>query len=225
MPSIDHKIMESKKSVYRTEDFSEMEQRFRAQLINSMPGIKALNLVGTRGEDGTENLAVFNSIFHVGANPPYLGMVIRPDSVDRHTWQNIQSTGSYTLNSVGEEIYRQAHQTSARYERGVSEFDAVALDSQYRDGILAPFVAESAIKIGLELQEFHRVECNGTLIVIGKVVYVEIEDALITNDGSVDLVKAKSVASIGVDGYVGVNWLSRLSYAKTDQETVTLFPK
>jgi flavin reductase (DIM6/NTAB) family NADH-FMN oxidoreductase RutF len=217
--------MESKKSVYRTEDFSEMEQRFRAQLINSMPGIKALNLVGTRGEDGTENLAVFNSIFHVGANPPYLGLVIRPDSVDRHTWQNIQSTGSYTLNSVGEEIYRQAHQTSARYERGVSEFDAVALDSQYRDGILAPFVAESAIKIGLELQEFHRVECNGTLIVIGKVVYVEIEDALITNDGSVDLVKAKSVASIGVDGYVGVNWLSRLSYAKTDQETVTLFPK
>ena len=225
MPSIDHKIMESKKNVYRTEDFSEMEQRFRAQLINSMPGIKALNLVGTRGEDGTENLAVFNSIFHVGANPPYLGMVIRPDSVDRHTWQNIQSTGSYTLNSVGEEIYRQAHQTSARYERGVSEFDAVALDSQYRDGILAPFVAESAIKIGLELQEFHRVECNGTLIVIGKVVYVEIEDALITNDGSVDLVKAKSVASIGVDGYVGVNWLSRLSYAKPDQETVTLFPK
>jgi flavin reductase (DIM6/NTAB) family NADH-FMN oxidoreductase RutF len=217
--------MESKKNVYRTEDFSEMEQRFRAQLINSMPGIKALNLVGTRGEDGIENLAVFNSIFHVGANPPYIGMVIRPDSVDRHTWQNIQSTGSYTLNSVGEEIYRQAHQTSARYERGVSEFDAVALYSQYRDGILAPFVAESAIKIGLELQEFHRVECNGTLIVIGKVVYVEIEDALITNDGSVDLVKAKSVASIGVDGYVGVNWLSRLSYAKPDQETVTLFPK
>ena len=225
MPAIDHKIMESKKNVYRTEDFSEMEQRFRAQLINSMPGIKALNLVGTRGEDGIENLAVFNSIFHVGANPPYIGMVIRPDSVDRHTWQNIQSTGSYTLNSVGEEIYRQAHQTSARYERGVSEFDAVALYSQYRDGILAPFVAESAIKIGLELQEFHRVECNGTLIVIGKVVYVEIEDALITNDGSVDLVKAKSVASIGVDGYVGVNWLSRLSYAKPDQETVTLFPK
>ena len=217
--------LENNLRIYRSEDFAQMDKRYRTQLVNSMPGIKALNLVGTRDANGQENLAVFNSIFHVGANPPYLGMVIRPDSVDRHTWQNIQSTGSYTLNSVGEEIYRQAHQTSARYERGVSEFDAVALDSQYRDGILAPFVAESAIKIGLELQEFHRVECNGTLIVIGKVVYVEIEDALITNDGSVDLVKAKSVASIGVDGYVGVNWLSRLSYAKPDRETVTLFPK
>ena len=225
MPSINHKIMESKNSVYRTEDFSGMEQRFRTQLINSMPGIKALNLVGTRSAEGEENLAVFNSIFHVGANPPYLGMVIRPDSVDRHTWQNIQATGSYTLNSVGQEIYRQAHQASARYERGISEFEAVGLDAQYRDGVIAPFVAESAIKIGLELQEFHRVECNGTLIVIGKVVYVEIEDALITNDGSVDLVKAKSVGSIGVDGYVGVNWLSRLSYAKPDRETVTLSAK
>lgn len=217
--------MESKKSVYRTEDFSEMEQQFRAQLINSMPGVKALNLVGTRDAEGRENLAIFNSIFHVGANPPYLGMVIRPDSVDRHTWQNIQATGSYTLNTVGADFYAKAHQTSARYDNQTSEFDAVGLNPEYKDGILAPFVAESAIKIGLELQEFHRVECNGTLIVIGKVVYVEIEDALITNDGSVDLVKAKSVGSIGVDGYVGVNWLSRLSYAKPDRETVTLFPK
>jgi flavin reductase (DIM6/NTAB) family NADH-FMN oxidoreductase RutF len=217
--------MESKKSVYRTEDFSEIEQRFRAQLINSMPGIKALNLVGTRGEDGTENLAVFNSIFHVGANPPYLGMVIRPDSVDRHTWQNIQSTGSYTLNSVGEEIYRQAHQTSARYERGISEFDAVGLNPEYRDGVIAPFVAESAIKIGLELQEFKRVECNGTLVVIGKVVYVEINQALIAEDGSVDLVKAHSVGSIGLDGYVDLSWIDRLSYAKPDRESTTLFPK
>ncbi len=217
--------MESKKSVYRTEDFTGMDQRFRTQLINSMPGVKALNLVGTRDAEGRENLAVFNSIFHVGANPPYLGMVIRPDSVDRHTWQNIQATGSYTLNAVGADFYAKAHQTSARYDNQTSEFDAVGLNPEYRDGVIAPFVAESAIKIGLELQEFQRVECNGTLIVIGKVVYVEIEDELITDDGSVDLVKAKSVGSIGLDGYVDLSWIDRLSYAKPDREPTTLLPK
>ena len=225
MPSINHKIMESKNSVYRTEDFSGMEQRFRTQLINSMPGIKALNLVGTRSAEGEENLAVFNSIFHVGANPPYLGMVVRPDSVDRHTWQNIQATGSYTLNAVGADFYAKAHQTSARYDKQTSEFDAVGLNPEYRDGVIAPFVGESAIKIGLELQEFQRVECNGTLIVIGKVVYVEIEDELITDDGSVDLVKAQSVGSIGLDGYVDLSWIERLSYAKPDREPTTLLPK
>jgi flavin reductase (DIM6/NTAB) family NADH-FMN oxidoreductase RutF len=217
--------MESKKSVYRTEDFTGMDQRFRTQLINSMPGVKALNLVGTRDAEGRENLAIFNSIFHVGANPPYLGMVIRPDSVDRHTWQNIQATGSYTLNAVGADFYRKAHQTSARYDNQTSEFDAVGLNPEYRDGVIAPFVAESAIKIGLELQEFQLVECNGTLIVIGKVVYVEIEDELITDDGSVDLVKAQSVGSIGLDGYVDLSWIDRLSYAKPDREPTTLLPK
>ena len=202
-----------------------MDQRFRTQLINSMPGVKALNLVGTRDAEGRENLAIFNSIFHVGANPPYLGMVIRPDSVDRHTWQNIQATGSYTLNAVGADFYAKAHQTSARYDNQTSEFDAVGLNPEYRDGVIAPFVAESAIKIGLELQEFQRVECNGTLVVIGKVVYVEINQALITEDGSVDLVKAQSVGSIGLDGYVDLSWIDRLSYAKPDRESTTLFPK
>lgn len=202
-----------------------MDQRFRTQLINSMPGVKALNLVGTRDAESRENLAIFNSIFHVGANPPYLGMVIRPDSVDRHTWQNIQATGSYTLNAVGADFYAKAHQTSARYDNQTSEFDAVGLNPEYRDGVIAPFVAESAIKIGLELQEFQRVECNGTLVVIGKVVYVEINQALITEDGSVDLVKAQSVGSLGLDGYVDLSWIGRLSYAKPDRESTTLFPK
>ena len=202
-----------------------MDQRFRTQLIYSMPGVKALNLVGTRDAEGRENLAIFNSIFHVGANPPYLGMVVRPDSVDRHTWQNIQATGSYTLNAVGADFYAKAHQTSARYDNQTSEFDAVGLNPEYRDGVIAPFVGESAIKIGLELQEFQRVECNGTLIVIGKVVYVEIEDELITDDGTVDLVKAQSVGSIGLDGYVDLSWIDRLSYAKPDRESTTLLPK
>lgn len=217
--------MDSKKSVYRTADFAGMDRRFRTQLINSMPGVKALNLVGTRDVNGQENLAVFNSIFHVGANPPYLGMIVRPDSVDRHTWQNIQATGSYTLNAVGADFYRKAHQTSARYEKHISEFDAVGLNSEYRDGVMSPFVAESAIKIGLELQEFQRVECNGTLIVIGNVTYVEINESLIAEDGSVDLVKAQSVGSIGLDGYVDLSWIDRLSYAKPDRESVALFPK
>lgn len=217
--------MDSKKSVYRTADFAGMDRRFRTQLINSMPGVKALNLVGTRDASGQENLAVFNSIFHVGANPPYLGMIVRPDSVDRHTWQNIQATGSYTLNAVGADFYRKAHQTSARYEKHISEFDAVGLNSEYRDGVMSPFVAESAIKIGLELQEFQRVECNGTLIVIGNVTYVEINESLIAEDGSVDLVKAQSVGSIGLDGYVDLSWIDRLSYAKPDRESVALFPK
>lgn len=217
--------MNSGHQILHSEDFASLDKRFRTQLINSISGIKALNLVGTRDANGQENLAVFNSIFHVGANPPYLGMVVRPDSVDRHTWQNIQATGSYTLNSVGTDFYVKAHQTSARYEKENSEFESVGLTPVYRESILAPFVGESAIKMGLELQEFHRVECNGTIVVVGKVNYVELPKAVLSEDGSVDLVKAAAVGSVGLDGYVSANWLDRLSYAKPDKEASSILPR
>jgi flavin reductase (DIM6/NTAB) family NADH-FMN oxidoreductase RutF len=208
--------------IFTSEDFPGMDKRYRTQLINSMPGIKALQMVGTCDAEGQENLAVFNSVFHVGANPPFLGMIVRPDSVDRHTWQNIQASGSYTMNAVGGNFYRKAHQTSARYEKSQSEFDAVGLTAVYRQGVKAPFVQESAIKIGLELQEFHRIECNGTLLVVGKVVYVELNEELLFEDGAVDLVKAGSVGSVGLDGYVSAEWLDRLSYAKPDKELTSV---
>lgn len=216
--------LENNLRIYRSEDFAQMDKRYRTQLVNSMPGIKALNLVGTRDANGQENLAVFNSIFHVGANPPYLGVVVRPDSVDRHTWQNIQATGSYTLNAVGADFYRKAHQTSARYEKGESEFLETGLLAVYRQGVVAPFVGESAIKMGLELQEFHRVECNGTIVVVGKVVYVELGEDLLFEDGAVDLVKADAVGSVGLDGYVSSAWLDRLSYAKPDKAATSILP-
>lgn len=208
--------------IFTSEDFPGMDKRYRTQLINSMPGIKALQMVGTCDAEGQENLAVFNSVFHVGANPPFLGMIVRPDSVDRHTWQNIQASGSYTMNAVGGNFYRKAHQTSARYEKSQSEFDAVGLTAVYRQGVKAPFVQESAIKIGLELQEFHRIECNGTLLVVGKVVYVELNEELLFEDGAVDLVKAGSVGSVGLDGYVSAEWLDRLSYAKPDKDLTSI---
>jgi flavin reductase (DIM6/NTAB) family NADH-FMN oxidoreductase RutF len=208
--------------IFTSEDFPGMDKRYRTQLINSMPGIKALQMVGTCDAEGQENLAVFNSVFHVGANPPFLGMIVRPDSVDRHTWQNIQASGSYTMNAVGGNFYRKAHQTSARYEKSQSEFDAVGLTAVYRQGVKAPFVQESAIKIGLELQEFHRIECNGTLVVVGKVVYVELNEELLFEDGAVDLVKAGSVGSVGLDGYVSADWLDRLSYAKPDKDLTSV---
>ncbi|HBF47730.1 MAG TPA: flavin oxidoreductase, partial [Shewanella frigidimarina] len=45
-------------------------------------------------------------------------------SVPRHTFENIMQTGLYTINHVNQSIYEQAHQTSARYDKDESEFEA-----------------------------------------------------------------------------------------------------
>ena len=106
---------------------SDLENRYRAHLINSLSGFKSANLVGTQDCNGQTNLAIVSSVFHLGAHPPLVGMIIRPHSVPRHTLENLLATKHYTINHVNKDIYDKAHQTSARYDKDESEFDATAL--------------------------------------------------------------------------------------------------
>ncbi|MGB3607238.1 MAG: flavin oxidoreductase, partial [Psychroserpens sp.] len=69
---------------------------YRINLINSCSGYKSANLLGTKSEQGIENVAVFSSVTHIGSNPPLLGFICRPTTVMRHTYENIKSTGFYT---------------------------------------------------------------------------------------------------------------------------------
>ena len=101
-------------------DIESFEQRYRANFINSLSGYKSAYLVGTQGKDNS-NLAIFNSVFHIGANPALIGMISRPNSVPRHTLENIRLNKFYTLNHVETSFLKQAHQTSARYESYQSE--------------------------------------------------------------------------------------------------------
>ena len=114
-----------------------MEKRQRVRFVNSLPGFKSLALVGTRSGDGQSNLAMVSTVLHLGSDPPLLGMVSRPAEVPRHTLENIMETGVYTLNHVTESFFEKAHQTSARYPREVSEFEAVGLTESWREGIEA----------------------------------------------------------------------------------------
>lgn len=191
-----------------------MEQRYRATFINSLGGFKSVNLIGTKNKKEQSNLAIFNSIVHLGANPPLVGMIVRPDSVERHTYENILETGFYTLNHLNETIYKQAHQSSARYLRHESEFEATGLSEEYKNGFFAPFVKESSIQIALELREKQELIINGTILVIGEIKEVYLPRHALSADGCVDLEKAGTITCSGLDTYSKTIKLARLSYAK-----------
>ena len=52
------------------------DQRYRATFVNSIGGFKSVALIGTKSLSGETNLAIFNSLFHVGANPPLFGFIV-----------------------------------------------------------------------------------------------------------------------------------------------------
>lgn len=195
-------------------DINQLDERYRAHLINSLSGFKSANLIGTQDADGQTNLAIVSSVFHLGAHPPLVGMIMRPHSVPRHTFENIKATGYYTINQVNSDIVEQAHQTSARYDKNESEFTATGLTTEYLADFKAPFVAQSRLKYAVKLVEHQHLAINGTELVIGEITDIHVEQSAIEEDGFINLESINTVAVSGLDSYHETQKITRLPYAK-----------
>jgi flavin reductase (DIM6/NTAB) family NADH-FMN oxidoreductase RutF len=194
--------------------WSNLPERWRAQLINSASGFKPLVLLATHNSQNIDNLAVFSQLIHLGANPPLFGVLFRPDSVSRHTLENLQTQGMATVNAVCYADRRAAHQTSARYPADVSEFDAVGLKREFRPEWPVPFVHGCPVQWAVRLQTLLPISANGTQLAVLEVVHLFVAESGIQEDGYVDLA-ALDVATVnGLDAYHRTDSLDRLPYAK-----------
>lgn len=199
-------------------DIAQMTKPYRTNLINSLPGFRGANLIGTISAEKRTNLAIFNSVTHIGANPALMGLIMRPVSEEnRHTYANIKATGQFTINHVHQLIVEKAHQTSARYPVDVSEFDACGLSPAFSELLQAPYVAESFIQIGLELADEIPITLNQTILIIGKVLEIRLEEKWLAEDGFIRLDQAGSLAVAGLEGYAQPQELVRYAHAKPNQ--------
>lgn len=197
-------------------DILESDSFFRRNLINCLSGYKSLNLIGTKSSSGISNLAPFSQVFHIGATPPLVGVLFRPHTVKRDTLENILETGSFTLNQVSPSFYKQAHWTSARWAG--SEFGKTGLEELYREGFFAPFVKSSPLQLGCSLVETQTLKVNQTILLIGSIEHIFVEEKGLRTDGSLDLNLLETVTVSGLDEYHVGKKLARLSYAKPDRE-------
>lgn len=204
------------------ETLRQYESRYRALLINSLAGVKQVILIGTKSIDGNSNLAIFNSLIHIGANPPLWGLLCRPDVVKRDTLNNILETNQYTINYVDVRDFEKAHQTSAKYDATISEFDACGFTECNLPGCDAPFVAEAPIKVAMKLEQRMDIAINNTILLIGSIQYIEIDERIISAGGFVALDQANALACAGTDAYYETRLIGRLSYAKPDTWPVKL---
>lgn len=194
-------------------DILAWEQKYRIRFINSISGYKAAHLIGTQNGSGQQNLAIFNSIVHVGASPPLVGFIMRPVTVDRHTYFNILETGCYTINHVHKSFVKNAHFTSAAFSREESEFEKCNLTPQHANDFPAPFVQESKIKFGLTLKEDILIKENGTRLIVGQIEHIIIDDAVVEADGQLDLEVAHDVCVTGLNQYSAVSKLKKFDAA------------
>jgi flavin reductase (DIM6/NTAB) family NADH-FMN oxidoreductase RutF len=206
---------------YTKDDIIQLPSLERMHLINSSGGIKSANLIGTISDNGHTNLAVFNSVIHLGSNPPMLSFMLRPTTVSRHTYNNLKNS-DFTVNHIHTDFIDKAHQTSAKYEEEVSEFKEVGLTEAYLEDFKAPFVKESKIKMGCSYVNEYFIKEHQCRLIIGQIEHLLAEDDIIEKDGFLDLSKANSAGIIGLDGYVNTQLLDRYVYARPNQELNSL---
>ena len=191
---------------------------YRANFINCLSGFKPVSLIGTINEEHKPNLAIFSNIIHLGADPALIGFINRPVAASPHTITNIEATKQFTINHIQSSFISKAHQTSAKYETGINEFEETGLTAIYRDNFNAPFVAESNIQFALELVEIISIKHNGTFMVIGSLKDVYLDKELVLNDGFIDLQKNGSLVSLGIDAYYSCLPVERFGYAKVNTQ-------
>jgi flavin reductase (DIM6/NTAB) family NADH-FMN oxidoreductase RutF len=200
--------------IFEKSDILSLERRYRGNLINCVSGFKSANLIGTRSAAGEENLAIFSSVVHLGSDPALLAFIQRPllDATS-HTYAHIKEVGSYTINHVPQAHIESAHQTSAKYATGISEFEACGFTPLYHADFPAPAVTESPVRIGMQFVEEIFIKYNGTRMMIGEIAWLAIDASLILPDGSLSL-EASSVAVSGLDTYFEASRLGQFPYAK-----------
>lgn len=202
--------------VIKRKEIDQMDKVFRLNLINSISGYKSANLIGSNGQNG-DNLAVFSSVIHLGSNPPLLGFIMRPATVPRHTLSNIRENKYYTINHIHSKLIERAHYTSAKFQENESEFDACQIEKQDIEGFSAPFVKESTIKMGMKLVEEVPIAVNGTILIIGEIEFILVDQNCIEENGQLNLNHADIACISGLNRYHLPQEIGEFPYARREE--------
>lgn len=199
---------------FSNKDVSKLEHLYKINLINSCSGYKSANLIGTKSVSGISNVAIFSSVIHLGSDPALLGFILRPTTVARNTYDNIKNTGFYTINHIHQSILEDAHHTSAKYDKNVSEFDKTTLEEHYLNNHFAPYVKHAPIQLGMSYLEEYDIKANGTILLIGKIEHINLQENILQTDGFINLSEAKIAAINGLDGYAIPELKTRFGYQR-----------
>ena len=200
---------------FSEEDILQMPKVKRLNIINSITGIKPANLISTIDERNRHNLAIFSSVVHLGSNPALIGFILRPqEKIRRHTYENILENGYYTINHLPNHKTLEGHYTSAKFDKETSEYDVCHFTPEFQHEFPVPYVKESFLKMGLKHVESIPIKYNGTVMIVGKILQVYVAKSSLSEEGYINLEKAKSVGISGLNTYYDLKKIASYPYAR-----------
>lgn len=144
---------------------------------------RPIAFVSTISEAGIFNLAPFSFFNALCGEPPIICFSASTRETKKDTLVNVQATGEFVVNIVGEDIAEQMNLCSGEYPPEIDEFEVSGLTPVPSDLVRPPRVLESRFNMECKLRQIIEVSnlpYGGTLI-LGKVVRFHVDDAIVDN--------------------------------------------
>jgi flavin reductase (DIM6/NTAB) family NADH-FMN oxidoreductase RutF len=155
--------------------------------------------------EGRVNLAPFSFFNAFGANPPVVvfSPTLRRDGSSKDTLRNVQAVGEFVLNAAVESLAEAMNRTSAELPPGESEAEFAGLSLVPSARVRPPRVHPSPVHLEcrvLQILPIGKGPISANLV-IGEVLLMQIDDAVLDAQGRVDPQKLRTIARLGGDFY------------------------
>lgn len=166
--------------------------------FNAIVGPRPIGWVGTKGSDGSVNLAPYSFFNAFNYTPPIVGFasVGAKDSL-----RNAQETGEFTWNLATREIADAMNESCAPLPYGASEFDRAGLAQAPSTLISPPRVATSPVNFECKVTQIIQLQTIAktpvpTWLILGEVVAIHIRKSLL-KEGTFDTFNAQIILRAG----------------------------
>jgi flavin reductase (DIM6/NTAB) family NADH-FMN oxidoreductase RutF len=154
---------------------------------------------------GRVNLAPFSFFNLFGANPPVVvfSPTLRRDGSKKDTLLNVEATGEFVLNGAVESLAERVNESSRELPYGQSEVELTGLSLRSSLRVKPPRIAESPTHLECKVLQIVPVGAgpNAANLVIGEVLVIHVDDAVLDDQKRVDPRKLKTIARLGGDGF------------------------
>ena len=175
------------------------------QVLTRVVTPRPIAWVTTMDLAGRVNLAPYSFFNMFGSNPPVVvfSPTLRRDGTKKDTLRNIEATGEFVLNAAVESLAKQINLSSKEIGPEESEIELTGLSTRPSTHVRPPRLAESPVAIECKLLQVIEVGHGpgAANLVIGEVLAIEVDDAILDAEGRVDTAKLRTIGRLGGDEY------------------------
>ncbi len=177
---------------------------------------RPIGWISTVDREGRHNLAPFSQFQNVSFDPPIVMFSANQNSagIRKDSVRNAEDTGEFVWNMATWDQREAVNASAEELPHGADEFERAGLAKLPSKRVKPPRVAGSPIQFECVYLNTLRFPGEGPMgsadVVFGRVVGIHIDDAALSADGLVDVLKIRPIARMGYYDYTTVDNVFRM---------------